>query len=195
VAAGLLMTLLGWIMAMFPGGSPDAHLVHDFPVAGHVEYGRVHHDYPATDIFAGCGRRVVAPVSGTVLEVDRVDSWNPRSDRGGDRGGKHVSIEGLDGVRYYGSHFSRLERDLRAGAHVEAGQLLGHVGHTGSARYTPCHLHFGISPVCRGAQDWWIRRGVITPYRFLRHWQHGRSLSPGGAVAAWQRRHGCPDHP
>jgi peptidoglycan LD-endopeptidase LytH len=186
------------LTASTPGGPTTiepkqrpADVRHVFPIRGETWYGRAHHDYPATDIFADCGSRVVAPVAGTVLEVSRTDRWKPSTDQAEDRGGKSFSIEGIDGVRYYGSHLRSLAGRVQPGAPVRAGQLLGRVGHSGNAAFTSCHLHFGISPVCRGHDDWWIRRGVIRPYRFLRSWAAGRTLDPGPTVIRWTRHHGC----
>ena len=82
-----------------------ARVHYRFPVAGcRVSYAHVHHDYPATDIMAPRGCRFVAPVDGRVDEVSRADRWDPSSNRGADRGGRSVSLVGVDGVRYYGSH-------------------------------------------------------------------------------------------
>jgi murein DD-endopeptidase MepM/ murein hydrolase activator NlpD len=168
-----------------------------FPVkaaAGQIHYGRAHHDYPATDIFAPCGSAVLAPASGRIAEVSTRDSWSASSDDGGDRGGLSFSLAGADGVRYYGSHLATLVPAVRAGAAVTAGQVLGTVGRTGSARGTPCHLHVGLSPIC-GPGDWWTRRGVVPPYAYLRAWQHGTPRSPVAAVRAWHAEHGCPRTP
>jgi hypothetical protein len=52
-----------------------------------ASYGRHHHDYPATDIFAACGTEVVAPTAGVVHEVSRVDLWDPAVNEGSTRGG------------------------------------------------------------------------------------------------------------
>ncbi|HET6627757.1 MAG TPA: M23 family metallopeptidase [Nocardioidaceae bacterium] len=191
----LLVSGLGWLLAALPAGQPAAELHHVLPVRGPVDYGSVHHDYPATDMFADCGSPVVAPVAGVVLEVSRADAWDPVTNRGAARGGKFVAIRGLDGVRYYGSHLARVAPSVEPGALVYAGQRVGRVGHTGSARSTPCHLHFGISPACRGSGQWWIRRGVVGPYRFLERWRSGRRGSPADAVARWSREHGCPTRP
>lgn len=181
----------GLVLAAHPLAGTTAAVHRDFPVLGPTDYGSSHHDYPATDIFAACGRRVVSPVDGIVLEIRRRDRWSPTTDRGADRGGKFVSIRGRDGVRYYLSHLSGIRAAVHAGTRVRAGQHLAWVGHTGSARFTACHVHFGLSPVCRGTGQWWIRRGVVRPYRFLRSWERGGNLSPSGAVAAWRHDHGC----
>jgi peptidoglycan LD-endopeptidase LytH len=158
-----------------------------FPVkpASAASYPRAHHDYPATDIFAPCGTSVVSPTAGTVHEVSRVDTWDPAVNSGPTRGGLSVSIIGRDGVRYYGSHFQRIESGIEPGAKVAARQLLGTVGRTGSARNTPCHLHFGISPPC-GTGDWQVRRGVVWPWSYLDAWKGGTDRSPRAAVDAWE---------
>jgi peptidoglycan LD-endopeptidase LytH len=162
-----------------------------FPVRGETSYGSAHHDYPAADIFADCGNRVVSPITGTVLELSRVDRWDPATDKPKHRGGKFFSIAGPGGVRFYGSHLRSLAGRVEPGALVRAGQKVGRVGKTGNAAYTSCHLHFGISPKCRGEGDWWIRRGVVSPYRFLRSWEDGGNRDPRRAVKRWKRHHGC----
>jgi peptidoglycan LD-endopeptidase LytH len=173
----------------------SARLSYTFPVRGRTSYVRAHHDYPATDIFAGCRTRVVAPVRGVVLEVSRRDRYDPGRDNPALRGGRSWSLRGADGVRYYGSHLRSLAPWARPGRGVPAGALLGRVGQSGNARGTGCHLHFGISPVCARTGDWWVRRGTVRPYRFLRAWERGRDLSPARAVRRWRAEHGCPSRP
>jgi peptidoglycan LD-endopeptidase LytH len=164
--------------------SPAAPVRYRFPVTGcQVSYGRSHHDYPATDIFAARGCAFVAPVDGRVDEVSTSDRWNAANDRGADRGGRSVSIVGVDGVRYYGSHLEAVAAGIVPGARVRAGRLLGRVGNSGSASVTAVHLHFGISwPTRPGV--WWIRRGVVYPWRYLDSWRAGGNLSPVPAVRA-----------
>lgn len=170
---------------------------YTFPVrpAAVADYGRAHHDYPATDVFAPCGATVVAPTAGTLTEVRRRDTWDPRTDRGAARGGRSVTLVGDDGVRYYGSHLSSVRRGLASGDRVRAGDPLGRVGRTGSARGTPCHLHFGISPACDVAGDWWTRRGALPPYPYLRAWERGADRSPAPAVRRLAADGGCPGAP
>jgi len=103
--------------------------------------------------------------------------WDPALDDGAMRGGLSVAIVGDDGVRYYGSHLSRIADGIAPGVRVTAGQLLGLTGKTGDARYTDAHLHFGIShPTTPG--DWAVRRGEIPPYDYLRAWQRGEDVTP-----------------
>ncbi|MGC9669102.1 M23 family metallopeptidase [Planosporangium sp. 12N6] len=179
-----------------PGADPPpvADVHHVFPVAGRADYGRTHHDYPATDIFAACGSAVQAPADGVVLEVNRVDRFDPAHPDGADKGGLSVSIRGDDGVRYYGSHLAAIDPGVDAGTRLRAGIQIGVVGKTGNSSQV-CHLHFGISPVCQRTGDWWVRRGVIFPWRYLDSWRAGGNLSPADEAAAWQRDHGCPTAP
>jgi peptidoglycan LD-endopeptidase LytH len=166
-----------------------------FPVGGcRADASQSHHDYPASDIFARVGCLFVAPVDGRVDEVTRVDLWDPKTNRGADRGGLSVSVVGTDGVRYYGSHLSAIQPGIAPGVPVRAGQSLGRTGKTGSAQGTPAHLHFGISwPT--GPNMWWIRRGAVAPQQFLNSWHDGGQLSPAALVAkshqAYGADHGC----
>ena len=158
--------------------------IYTFPVAGcTVKYGKYHHDYPASDIFAKKGCAFVSPVAGVVDEVNTMDKWSGKTNKGADRGGLSVSIIGDDGNRYYGSHLSKIESNVIPGLRVATGEKLGEVGATGSAKGTSPHLHFGISyPTEKGI--WWIRRGVglekgkTSPWKYLQAWQAGKDLKP-----------------
>jgi murein DD-endopeptidase MepM/ murein hydrolase activator NlpD len=169
-----------------------------FPVQGcPASASQAHHDYPAADIFTKVGCRFVAPVDGRVDEVSRVDRWDPKTNVGADRSGISVSVVGRDGVRYYGSHLSTTAAGIRPGVQVRAGQVLGLIGRTGSARSTPAHLHFGISwPTAAGR--WWIRRGAVPPQAFLSSLKTGRPASPVRAVrraeAAYGVDRGCREY-
>ncbi len=118
-----------------------------------------------------------------------MDTWNPRTNVGAARGGLSVSVVGVDGVRYYGSHLSAIEPGIQPGVSVRAGQVLGRTGKTGSARATSPHLHFAISwPTAAGV--WWIRRGIVPPQAFLSSWHDGGRLSPVSLVAKTKRSYG-----
>lgn len=154
--------------------------VYVFPVTGcEYTYAKAHHDYPATDILAKAGCKFVAPINGVVDEVNRLDKWSGKTNLGADRGGLYVSMIGDDGVRYYGSHLRSIPVSIEAGTTVKAGQLLGAIGASGSARGTAPHVHFGISwptPLESGA--WWVRRGMIWPWKYLDAWKVGKDASP-----------------
>ena len=159
--------------------------IYVFPVADcKVNYARAHHDYPATDILAKQGCKFVSPVEGVVDEVNRTDVWSGRTNLGPERGGLSVSIIGTDGVRYYGSHLRTIVKSIEPGVAVKAGQIIGTIGSTGSARGTAPHLHFGISwPTPTQANVWWVRRGAVLPWKYLDAWNAGKDLSPVKAVA------------
>jgi len=163
-----------------------------FPVADcEVNYARAHHDYAATDILAKKGCKFVSPVNGVVDEVNRVDNWSGKTNLGIDRGGLYVSIIGDDGVRYYGSHLSSVVASIQPGVVVKAGRVLGKIGSTGSARGTAPHLHFGISwPTPTQPNVWWVRRGVVLPFKYLDAWKAGKDLSPVKEVAAAKLKYG-----
>ena len=158
--------------------------IYTFPVTGcTVTYSKYHHDYPAADIFGKKGCAFVSPVAGVVDEVNSVDKWSGKTNLGADRGGLSISIIGDDGLRYYGSHLSKIEANIIAGYKVATGEKLGEIGSTGSARGTKPHLHFGISyPTEKGI--WWVRRGVglekgkTSPWKYLQAWQVGKDLKP-----------------
>ena len=159
--------------------------VYTFPVAScTVTYTKYHHDYPAADIFGKKGCAFVAPIAGVVDEVNTVDRWSGKTNLGPDRGGLSISIIGNDGVRYYGSHLSKIEAVIVPGYKVATGEKLGEIGSSGSARGTKPHLHFGISyPTEKGI--WWVRRGVgleskgkTPPFKYLQAWQVGKDLKP-----------------
>ena len=176
-----LIVALIFISQITPAQAAPIYL---FPVAGcAVDYAHAHHDYAATDILTKAGCKFVAPVDGIVDEVNRVDVWSGKTNLGIDRGGLYVSIIGVDGVRYYGSHLRTIPASIQPGVDVKAGQLLGAVGATGSAKGTHPHLHFGISwPT--PADTWWVRRGEVLPWKYLDAWKQGRDLSPVKEVDA-----------
>jgi murein DD-endopeptidase MepM/ murein hydrolase activator NlpD len=104
---------------------PGASFGYDwgFPREG----GRYHQ---GTDLFAPKGTPVMAPASGTVTQVI------------GSIGGNQVTFLADNGTTYIDSHLSR----FGATGHVRAGEVIGYVGNTGSARGGPTHLHFEVHP-------------------------------------------------
>jgi murein DD-endopeptidase MepM/ murein hydrolase activator NlpD len=181
-----LKLALTFLLLMISAAPASAAPNYVFPVADcAVNYARAHHDYAATDILAKKGCKFVSPVNGVIDEVNRVDLWSGKTNLGIDRGGLYVSVIGEDGVRYYGSHLISVVASIQPGVAVKAGQILGKVGSTGSARGTAPHLHFGISwPTPSQPNVWWVRRGVVLPWKYLDAWKAGKDLSPAKAVAA-----------
>jgi murein DD-endopeptidase MepM/ murein hydrolase activator NlpD len=184
---------VGVLTAIFLLGNlsvASAAPIYTFPIAGcTVTYSKYHHDYPASDIFAKKGCAFVSPVAGVVDEVNTVDKWSGKTNKGADRGGLSISIIGDDGNRYYGSHLAKIETNIMPGVRVASGEKLGEIGSTGSARGTKPHLHFGISyPTENGI--WWVRRGVglemgkTSPWKYLQAWQAGKDLKPKSIVPA-----------
>ncbi|MEO0010432.1 MAG: hypothetical protein RIQ39_21 [Actinomycetota bacterium] len=182
-----ILVLLLLLLQISPAQAAPTYL---FPIAGcEANYARAHHDYAATDILTKAGCKFVAPIDGVVDEVNRVDLWKSPPNLGIDRGGLYVSIIGVDGVRYYGSHLRTIPASIQPGVVVKAGRLLGTVGSTGSARGTAPHLHFGISwPT--PPDIWWVRRGEVLPWKYLDAWKQGKNLSPVKEVAARKAKRG-----
>ncbi len=184
--------VIALLLAIATAAPVNAAPNYIFPVADcAVNYARAHHDYAATDILAKKGCKFVSPVNGVIDEVNRVDTWSGKTNLGIDRGGLYVSVIGDDGVRYYGSHLTSVVASIQPGLTVKAGQILGKVGSTGSARGTAPHLHFGISwPTPTEPNVWWVRRGVVLPWKYLDAWKAGKDLSPAKAVAAALAKNG-----
>ena len=180
------LTSVALLLALFAPIPAQAAPVYVFPVADcAANYARAHHDYAATDILTKAGCKFVAPIDGVVDEVSRTDTWSGKTNLGITRGGLYVSIIGTDGVRYYGSHLLKgsIPKGIQPGVAVKAGQVLGGIGSTGSARGTAPHLHFGISwPT--PADTWWVRRGEVLPWKYLDAWKAGKDLSPVKEVNA-----------
>lgn len=84
--------------------------------------------HEGNDLFTDHGAPTYAPVSGVVKFKQ------------GDVGGNQFNLYGDDGVVYIGSHMSAFGKDGR----VQAGDIVGYIGNTGSAAGTRPHLHFGM---------------------------------------------------
>jgi murein DD-endopeptidase MepM/ murein hydrolase activator NlpD len=84
------------------------------------------------DIFARRGTPVLAAGSGIVTRVGT-----------NGLGGKVVWI--ARPTRGEAHYYAHLDRQLvTVGTRVQEGDVIGFVGNTGNARFTPPHLHFGI---------------------------------------------------
>lgn len=115
---------------------------------GFGAYRRGGYRHKGIDIYAPTGTPVRAVEPGSVNGVFRVG-----------RGGLVIRIRGASGTGYYNAHLSRAS--VRAGQRVHAGQEIGRVGSSGSARFTGPHLHFEIRPGGPGSR-------AINPGTFVR---------------------------
>jgi murein DD-endopeptidase MepM/ murein hydrolase activator NlpD len=147
-----------------PLGSLQAYL---FPVLGQSDYtdtwgaARASTGVPhqGTDIFATEGTPIVAVADGV---LDRV-GWNAI-------GGYRFWLYDQYGNSFYHAHLSAYAPLAVDGAHVKRGDVIGFVGHTGDAQFTPPHLHFEVHPGNGAATD---------PFPFLNAWKHGVAVAIG----------------
>lgn len=119
------------------------------------------------DIFAPKGTEVVAVVDGVISFI-------------GDQklGGHCIWLTTENGASFYYAHLDRWAAGLYEGMEVQAGDLIGYVGNTGNAKFTPSHLHFGINE----------NDEMVNPYPLLTHAAptlHAKvhTTLSGGAVA------------
>jgi murein DD-endopeptidase MepM/ murein hydrolase activator NlpD len=118
-------------------------VVGPFPVAGPSYWTNDWHAcrdgctrfHEGLDMFAPTGTPLVAIADGVVTQKVV-----------GDLSGISVEIEDAHGVQYFYAHLDDWAPGLRAGQQVQQGDVLGYVGNTGNAIYTPPHLHLEVQP-------------------------------------------------
>jgi murein DD-endopeptidase MepM/ murein hydrolase activator NlpD len=93
------------------------------------------HFHEGTDIMAPHGTALFACETGTIIRM-----------RENVLGGITLKILGESGTEYYYAHLSAYALGIGEGQPVVAGTVVGFVGNTGNARYTPPHLHYEIHP-------------------------------------------------
>ncbi len=143
-----------------------------FPVFGPASFGDTfggpradvkggwHH---GEDIFAPLGTPLLAVATGTVFSV----GWN-------DIGGWRLWLRDRAGNEFYYAHLSAYSPLAVNGRQVQAGDVLGFMGKTGDAEFSPVHLHFEIHPASLLAQGY---DGVVAPYPFLNAWRRAQDVS------------------
>jgi murein DD-endopeptidase MepM/ murein hydrolase activator NlpD len=109
--------------------------------------GRVHKGF---DVTARCGTPLAAVTTGTVAKR----AYDPRLD------GNYIVIRGLGERRKYWYAHMVHPSPFHKGDLVHVGQIVGHIGRTGNAGSTPCHLHFEIH----------VNGGPIDPEPYVRAW-------------------------
>ncbi len=110
-------------------------------------------EHKGEDLHAELGTPLVAVESGTIIE----SGWHWAGGFGFWLAGRY------SGNVYYYAHLMGFAPDMRPGAEVEAGALVGWVGSTGNA--TSPHLHFGWIPDDPG--HWADLTGLADPYPLL----------------------------
>ena len=109
----------------------------------------------AIDIVAPRGTPVMAAAPGVVEKL--FDSVN---------GGRTVYVRSLDRTRvYYYAHLDSYLPGLAEGRRVNAGDVIGAVGSSGSARDGVPHLHFEIKQMRAG--ETWHQGREVNPYPLL----------------------------
>jgi len=143
-----------------------------FPVYGPASYGDTfgaprgdvsggwHH---GEDIFAPLATPLLAVASGTIFSV----GWN-------DIGGWRLWLRDDSGNELYYAHLSAYSPLAVNGRRVKAGDVLGFMGKTGDAEFSPVHLHFEIHPVSLLARGY---DGAVAPYPFLNAWRRAQDVS------------------
>ena len=143
-----------------------------FPVYGPASFGDTfgapRADVPGgwhhgEDIFSPLGTPLLAVANGTVFSV----GWN-------DIGGWRLWLRDLAGNEFYYAHLSAYSPLAVNGRQVRAGDVLGFMGKTGDAEFTPVHLHFEIHPVSLLARGY---DGAVAPYPFLNAWRRAQDVS------------------
>jgi murein DD-endopeptidase MepM/ murein hydrolase activator NlpD len=133
-----------------------------FPVRGRHTYGdgfgaaRSGHSHQGQDVFAKCGKRIVAARGGRV----QYSGYQA----GG--AGYYVVIDGRrDSHDYVYMHLKR--RGPRKGSRVHTGERIGRVGQTGNA--SGCHLHFEL-----WSKPGWYEGGhaMRAVTKHLKEWDH-----------------------
>jgi murein DD-endopeptidase MepM/ murein hydrolase activator NlpD len=133
------------MLRVFPVAAEGApHFSNDFGVTGRT--GKPHQ---GIDIFADEGTPILAVDAGAL----RFDE-DPL-------GGHAFYVKADDGTTYYGAHLSEYEGT--APRTVEAGDVIGYVGHTGNAKDTSSHLHFEVHPPGEGAANAFGELSALTP--------------------------------
>ena len=129
---------------MNPDGTrtPTGMLQWPLPVAGTITSQFGHRVDPitgeasshtGTDIACAEGTPILAAADGTVTVANGLDSW-------GGSYGYYIQIDHGSGLETLYAHCSSI--CVTTGQQVQAGQVIGYVGHTG--RVTGSHLHFEV---------------------------------------------------
>jgi murein DD-endopeptidase MepM/ murein hydrolase activator NlpD len=145
---------------------------YTFPVYGPVSFGDSfgaprsdvvggwHH---GEDLFAPLGTPLLAVADGAIFSV----GWN-------EIGGWRLWLRDHRGNQFYYAHLSAYSPLAVNGRSVRAGDVVGFMGRSGDAEFSPPHLHFEIHPVSLLYLGY---DGVIAPYPYLLAWRRAEDIS------------------
>ena len=92
-------------------------------------------------------------------------------------GGKGIFVTAPDGTYYYMAHLNSFHADLRSGAAVKQGQVVGYNGDSGNARGGAPHVHFEVHPGGGAA---------VNPKPFLDGWLQEAMDQAPALIASFQ---------
>ncbi len=127
------------------------------------------HQHQGTDVFSAFDTPVRAPVDGIVRFEDA------------GLGGKGAFVTAPDGTYYYMAHLKDFNRDVRNGAAVKQGQVIGYNGDSGNAQGGAPHVHFEVHP--RGG-------AAVNPKPFLDAWVADARAKVPALIASFQPKTG-----
>lgn len=159
VSAGLVLlsTTFSFASVFSSASKPTAALSKSlvFPVSGKSNIGSFwgavrdggRRKHEGIDIFARKGTPVVAICDGIIVSRGNTP-----------RGGKTLWLQAVGHAwTVYYAHLD--QQKVKVGQYVRKGEVIGTVGNTGNAKYTPPHLHFGIYT--------WL--GAVNPLPYVKY--------------------------
>lgn len=109
--------------------------------AGHSKPGQAFGNWQsdrAYDLVAPKGTPVASIFSGKIVKITLSDSNNEKVY------GWHVTIEAESGERVFYTHLGKLESEIKVGAGIKVGDLIGFIGRPEDGRNWVEHVHVGI---------------------------------------------------
>ena len=149
-----------------------------FPVLGEANWtddwldpraGPPPHQHQGTDVFSAFDTPVRAPVDGIVRFEDA------------GLGGKGAFVTAPDRTYYYMAHLKSFNSDVRSGAAVKQGQVIGYNGDSGNAQGGAPHVHFEVHPGGGAA---------VNPKPFLDAWVREALAKVDPLIASFQPKTG-----
>jgi hypothetical protein len=121
-------------------------------------------------IFGELGQPLLAVAGGTVFSV----GWDRQ-------GGNRLWLRDHEGNLFYYARLAAFSTDVRNGARVKPGEVIGFMGNTGDAEGASTHLHFEVHPVSLIYLGY---DGAVDPTTYLASWRRLRTL-PFPVAAGW----------